>query len=83
MALIISDWSANLGKLSVDDPGLKKLLTDQQAVLKDMSAAMSALVAIAKDPDEKKMDALERKMELSTRAADTLDEQIAAYCANK
>ena len=80
---IISDWAADLGKLSVDDAELKKLLTDQQAVLKDMSAAMSALAVIAKNPDEKKMDALEKKMDVSTKAADTLDEKIETYCSDK
>jgi hypothetical protein len=80
---IISDWSADLGKLNIDDPPLKKLVTDQQAVLKEMSGAMSALASIAKNPDEKKMNELEKKMDVATKSADSLDEKIETYCTDK
>ncbi len=98
MAKSVEDWAAAVGKLGVDDPDLKKLVTEEQSVLTGMSASVKELATILAKLDDKKapgmdekalaalqqqMDALEKKQDASQKAADAIDEKIAKYCEGK
>lgn len=98
MAKNVEDWAAAVGKVSIEDAGLKKLATEEQTVLKDMAGSLKELTGIlvklddkkAANLDEKALDALqkqmesiEKKQEASQKAADAMDDKIEKYCADK
>jgi hypothetical protein len=94
----VDGWSAAVGKLSISDSGLKKLATDEQDILKNMSSSLKELTGILAKLDDKKapnmdekaidalqkqMDAIEKKQETAQKSADAMDDKIAKYCEGK
>ncbi|MFO0613017.1 MAG: hypothetical protein U0414_10535 [Polyangiaceae bacterium] len=94
-AKAFQEFAAEVDKLGIKDPELKKLADEYSALLKSAATTQTSLAALMKKVDapaasakamkslEKEMDALEKQVDSYVKNEDQLADKITAYCKDK